>query len=168
MGAMWESTQRQEIGTQELTARDQASVTRVIRQVSGPIRVAMASQGDTKTVTVHLTPPDLGRIEISVEGPEEQTGRVEVMIRGERPDTERLLTLHLPALREALEGQGINLGDLTLNFSGDGQQAEGQGESSDSQDITSGKAGPENEVITESVPLPIQRITSGHRISVVA
>jgi flagellar hook-length control protein FliK len=168
LGGQWGTSARHGIGSQDMATRDQTAVTRVIRQVTGPVHIAMASQGDTKTVTVHLTPPDLGRIEISVEGPEEHTGRVEVMIRGDRPDTERLLSQHLPTLREALESQGINLGDLTLNFAGHGQQAEGQGDSSESRDFASGQVAPEEEVITESVPLPVQRIAAGHRISVVA
>ncbi|MBN1478089.1 flagellar hook-length control protein FliK [Candidatus Sumerlaeota bacterium] len=168
LGGQWQTSTRHGIGSVEMNSRDQTAVTRVIRQVTGPVHIAMASQGDTKTVTVHLTPPDLGRIEISVEGPEEHTGRVEVMIRGDRPDTERLLTLHLPALREALESQGINLGDLTLNFAGHGQHAEGEGDSSGSQGFAAGQAIAEEEVIAESVPLPVQRIAAGHRISVVA
>lgn len=87
---------------------------RLIAQITEPIRLVAGVRASEQTITVHLNPPELGRLEIDVASRDRDSRHVDVLIRVERPETQRLLDAHLPQIRDALEGRGVSLQNLNL------------------------------------------------------
>ena len=94
-----------------------------------PVMVSLASSGTgTHRLVLHLEPPELGRLEISLARAPETGARVE--ITAERPSTLALLRQDEPALHRALTEAGVPTDgrSLTMQLGQPGAQyAGGQG-----------------------------------------
>jgi flagellar hook-length control protein FliK len=136
--------------------------TRLVRQISEPIHQIAAGRLSPNSLTVHLSPPELGRVEIDVTRNSQEHSRIEVVIRVERPETERLLEQTMHRLHESLENRGVDLGNLRLDFTGSQRQ---QGWANDAQ--THDETFQESIVETQS-PKPTRvPFVDGSRLSVV-
>jgi hypothetical protein len=87
--------------------------------------VKAASRGGGKSLTLELSPPELGKVMLRVES---RRGLVSVFLRVEKPETLDLLAEGLRGLRDNLKDQGIELGELDLRRHSERQnQAAGDG-----------------------------------------
>lgn len=135
---------------------------RVINQIVEPVRLVSFARVGQETITVHLNPPELGRVEVEVNTRDTHRHLVDVVIRAERPDTEKLLGQHLSELRDAIENRGMTLSGFQLGTRGNGQQHTGNGTAGTNLDLSTGETN--TTPIVEANKTPTPRLNrSGHR-----
>jgi flagellar hook-length control protein FliK len=87
--------------------------------VTGPVQITLAnppqSTGGAQTITIHLKPDELGRVEIRIERPADGPARIELAV--ERPETLLRLVHDQPQLQQALDQAGISPSGRTIQFS---------------------------------------------------
>lgn len=147
-----------------------AQPARLVAQLTAPIHFAASGAAGSQALTVHLTPPAMGPVEVSVVAAPGTARAVDVVIRVEKRETGTLLQSHLPLLRESLLNQGLDVQGLSLDFSAREQPAErgpanGQGEPSqrDSHE-TREEAAPPRERLA---PVRLALMPLGRRLSLV-
>ena len=95
-----------------------------------PVVVAVAlGQGSGSTLTVRLTPGELGQVEVRIERPADGSA-AQVKVVAERPETLALLQRDAPELGRALQQAGIAQDNCRLSFSLGGDQGSGAGDGS--------------------------------------
>lgn len=91
----------------------------VAAAVNTPVQVTLAnppqSSGGAQTLTIHLKPDELGRVEIRIERPADGPARVE--LAAERPETLLRLVHDQAQLQQALDQAGIPPTGRTIHFS---------------------------------------------------
>lgn len=104
------------------------------------VQISRAINTQTNRFSIRLDPPELGRIDVKLDFARD--GAVRATVSAERPDTLDLLQKDVQSLERALKDAGTDPNKLSLNFSlqdqqGDGQMAErGQNDSADARDGT--------------------------------
>lgn len=86
----------------------------------------MASNGETKSLTLELDPPDLGRVEVKMEFGEDKKIRAHLLI--EKPETYNLLQRDAQTLEKALTQAGIDVSNDSLNFTLAGGESDFMGQ----------------------------------------
>ena len=82
---------------------------------AGAAFVMLARQpGEAQSLTLHLQPPDLGRLAINIEQPKDSGARIS--LTAEQPETLLLLMRDQPAMHKALDSAGIAAEGRTLSF----------------------------------------------------
>ncbi|MDP9097056.1 MAG: flagellar hook-length control protein FliK, partial [Pseudomonadota bacterium] len=109
------------IASEPATAAQKAPDTpaaQLAQAVAEPVKVALAAApqpGAPRILTIHLTPSDLGRVEIRIERPTNGPAKVELAV--ERPETLQRLLHDQPQLQQALDQAGIPAAGRTIQFS---------------------------------------------------
>ncbi len=81
----------------------------------GAAFVVVTRQGEAApSLTLHLQPPDLGRVAINIEQPKESGAKISLTV--EQPETLLMLMRDQPALHKALDSAGIAAEGRTLSF----------------------------------------------------
>lgn len=83
-------------------------------------KLVVLSKQDTPTATLHVTPADLGPVQIRIET---QQNQANVWFTADHPDTRSAIEQSLPKLREMFSGQGLVLNDAGVFGDRSGQQA---------------------------------------------
>ncbi len=73
-----------------------------------------AASGETKSITLQLDPPELGRVQVKMEFGENKN--VKAMITVEKPETLAMLQRDIANLERALQEAGMEVGDGALDF----------------------------------------------------
>ncbi len=76
---------------------------------------SMALNRDTRSLTLHLDPPELGKLQIKMSYGRDKSVRADVLI--EKPDTLRLMEQDSTTLKSALDNAGLQTDAGSLNFS---------------------------------------------------
>lgn len=79
------------------------------------LAAAPQQAGAPRILTIHLTPSDLGRVEIRIE--RSDGGPAKVELAAERPETLQRLIHDQPQLQQALDQAGIPAAGRTIQFS---------------------------------------------------
>jgi len=91
----------------------------VAQAVAEPVKLMLAAApqqaGAPRILTIHLTPSDLGRVEIRIE--RSDGGPAKVELAAERPETLQRLIHDQPQLQQALDQAGIPAAGRTIQFS---------------------------------------------------
>jgi flagellar hook-length control protein FliK len=90
------------------------------------LRIAAKSAAGESEFTVRLDPPDLGRIEVTLNV--DSQGAAQANLTADKPQTLELLQRDAPTLERALKDIGLDLaGGLSFSLKSDGQPADGRG-----------------------------------------
>lgn len=73
-----------------------------------------AQNGSTRNITLHLDPPELGRVEVRLEFGEERTVKANIIV--EKPETLLMLQRDSHALERALQNAGLEADSNSLDF----------------------------------------------------
>lgn len=76
---------------------------------------SMAQNRDTRSLTLHLDPPELGKMQIKMSYGRDKSVRADVLV--EKPDTLRLMEQDSTTLKSALDNAGLQTDAGSLNFS---------------------------------------------------
>lgn len=105
--------------------------------VSAQISKAVQN-GDTRNITLHLDPPELGRVEVRLEFGRDNTVKAHLII--EKPETYAMLQRDAASLQNALEDAGMETGSDSLNY----EMAEDNHSFGDGKNNRNGHSGTEN------------------------
>lgn len=110
-----------------------------------------AASGDTQNITINMTPPELGRVQVQLEFSADNK-KVKTHITVEKAETYALLQRDAHLLERALQDSGVDMGgaDLSFELSQDGslfdQNPEGQGQNDSGGSGGAGAAAGEEEL----------------------
>lgn len=76
--------------------------------------ITKAGQNDSKTLTLRLDPPDLGRVQVRMELSEDNV--MKAIISSEKPQTHMMLQRDAHVLERALQQSGMDIADGSLDF----------------------------------------------------
>ena len=124
------------------------------RGLANVIQVIRNDKGNKKGI-VRVDPPELGKVNISVESMED---RIHVHLTVEKPEAVDLIRGSEDLLRESLKKQGLSMGDLSVDVGGDDR--DGYSRNRGYQDHTAAFSGPDLDGFEEEIPL-LARIDLG-------
>jgi len=124
------------------------------RGLANVIQVIRNDKGNKKGI-VRVDPPELGKVNISVESMED---RIHVHLTVEKPEAVDLIRGSEDLLRESLKKQGLSMGDLSVDVGGDDRDSYSRNRGY--QDYTADFSGDGLNDLEEEVPL-LARIDLG-------
>jgi len=83
-------------------------------QVGAAFVVVARQPGEAQSLTLHLQPPDLGRVAIAIDQPKDSGAKIS--LTAEQPETLLMLMRDQPSLHKALDSAGIAAEGRTLSF----------------------------------------------------
>jgi flagellar hook-length control protein FliK len=96
------------------TSATQAGQTHPATQMVAAHIAKSAQSGESKSITLQLDPPDLGRVEVRLEFGHEKSVKAHLVI--EKPETYLMLQRDAAALERALQNAGLETGSDSLNY----------------------------------------------------
>jgi len=134
--------------TQMVTQAQQAGSSHPSTQIIAAHLQRMATNGETRNMTLEMQPPELGRVKVRMEF-DAKSKSVKAQMLIEKPETFLMLQRDAHVLERALQNAGLDVSDGSLNFelAQDGQQFTQDGSHDGNSNGWSGNDGSNGEEI---------------------